>query len=85
MQKNGSASTMENRLESLKSSMRNLVDAGGERAGQLKNKAIDVKDAVVEGSSAALNRTGELIKKHPIVAIGLAFGVGYIVVRMLKK
>ncbi|HSD87966.1 MAG TPA: hypothetical protein VLB44_10650 [Kofleriaceae bacterium] len=76
---------MENRLESLKSSMRNLVDAGGERAGQLKNKAIDVKDAVVEGSSAALNRTGELIKKHPIVAIGLAFGVGYIVVRMLKK
>jgi ElaB/YqjD/DUF883 family membrane-anchored ribosome-binding protein len=85
MQKNGSASTMENRLDSLKSSVRNLVDAGGERAGQIKNKAIDVKDAFVENGSAALNRAGELIKQHPIVAVGLAFGVGYIVVRMFKK
>lgn len=85
MQKNGTASTMENRLDSLKSSVRNLVDAGGERAGQLKNKAIDVKDAVVENGSAALNRAGALIKEHPIAAVGLAFGVGYIVVRMLKK
>jgi len=45
MQKNGTAS-QENRLESLKDSVRNLVDAGGERAGQLKSKAIDAKDAV---------------------------------------
>jgi len=85
MQKNGSESTMENRFDSLKSSVRNLVDAGGERAGKIKNKAIDVKDSVVESGGAALNRAGELIKEHPIVAVGIAFGVGYIVVRMLKK
>lgn len=85
MQKNGSASTMDSRLDSLKSSVRNLVDAGGERAGKLKDKAIDVKDAVVENGSAALNRAGALIKEHPIAAVGIAFGVGYIVVRMLRK
>lgn len=84
MQKNGTGS-MENRLDSLKSGVRNLVDAGSERAGQLKEKAIDVKDSVVENGGAALRKTGSLIKDHPIAAIAIAFGIGYITVRMLKK
>jgi len=85
MQKNGSASTFENRVDALKDSVRNLVDAGGERAGQIKNKAIDVKDQVFESSSAAVTKLGSLIKEHPIAAIGVAFGIGYVTVRMLKK
>ena len=84
MQKNGSAA-FEKRLDSLKESMRNLVDAGGERAGQLKHKAIDVKDSVVENGGAALKRVGSLIKEHPIAALGIAFGVGYIAMRVLRK
>ena len=84
MQKNGTG-TLDNKLDTLKESVRNLVDAGGERAGQIKSKAIDVKDSVVENGGAALKKAGELIKEHPIAAIGIAFGVGYIVVRMLKK
>ena len=85
MQKNGTASNAENRLDSLKASVRNLVDAGGERASQLKSKAIDVKDQVVDRGGVALDRAGALIKEHPIAAIGIAFGVGYIIVRMLKR
>jgi len=85
MQKNGSASTFENRVDALKDSVRNLVDAGGERAGQIKNKAIDVKDQVFESSSAAVTKLGSLIKEHPLAAIGVAFGIGYVTVRMLKK
>jgi ElaB/YqjD/DUF883 family membrane-anchored ribosome-binding protein len=85
MQKNGTASTTDNRFESLKSSVRHLVDAGGERAGQIKNKAIDVKDAVFENGGKALDRAGSLIKEHPFIAIGIAFGVGYFAVRMLRK
>lgn len=84
MQKNGTGS-LDARLDSLKESVRNLVDAGGERAGQLKSKAIDVKDSVFENSEAALKKTSSLIKEHPIAAIGIAFGVGYIAMRMLKK
>ena len=84
MHKNGSASAS-NRLDSLKSSVRNLVDAGGERAGQLKHKAIDVKDAAMENGRAAITRTGSLIKEHPLAAIAIAFGVGYIAVRLLRR
>jgi len=84
MQKNGTGS-LENRFDSLKDSVRHLVDAGGERAGQLKTKAIDVKDSVVENGEVAIRKAGSLIKEHPIAAIGIAFGVGYIAVRLLKK
>lgn len=85
MQKNGSASAIESRIDSLKESVRNLVDAGGERAGQLKDRALGVKDTVVENSSAALNRLSALIKEHPFAALGIAFGVGYVTIRMLRK
>lgn len=84
MQKNGS-SAIENRFDSLKASVKNLVDAGGQRAGQFKDKAINVKDSFVENSEAALNRAGGMIKAHPFAALGIAFGVGYIVMRVFKK
>jgi ElaB/YqjD/DUF883 family membrane-anchored ribosome-binding protein len=85
MNKNGSASAFESRVDSLKESVRNLVDAGGERAGQIKNKAMDVKDTVVESGGAALTRLGSLIKEHPFIALGIAFGAGYVTIRLLRR
>jgi ElaB/YqjD/DUF883 family membrane-anchored ribosome-binding protein len=84
MQKNGTASS-ENKFDSLKSSVRNLVDAGGERAGQLKTKAIDAKDAVFENGEVAIRKAGSFIKEHPLAAVGAAFAISYVVVRMLKN
>ena len=84
MQKNGTAS-LENRFDSLKESARKLVDAGGEKAHALKDKAIDVKDAAFKNGGIALDKAGSLIKAHPIAAIAIAFGVGYLVIRVLKK
>jgi ElaB/YqjD/DUF883 family membrane-anchored ribosome-binding protein len=85
MQKNGSASAFETRLDQLKDTARKLFDAGGERAGQLKNRAIDMKDSVVENSKAGLDRVSAMIKEHPFIAIGIAFGVGYVAIRMFRK
>ena len=84
MQKNGTGS-VDTRIDSLKESVRNLVDAGGERAGQLKTRAVDLKDNVVEQGGIYIRKTGSIIKEHPIAAIGIAFGIGYIAVRLLKK
>jgi ElaB/YqjD/DUF883 family membrane-anchored ribosome-binding protein len=85
MQKNGTTSQLESRIDGLKESVRNLVDAGGEKAGQLKERAIGVKDSVVENSEVAINRVSALIKEHPIAALGVAFAVGYVAIRMLRK
>ena len=84
MQKNGTGA-LDNKLDTLKESVRNLVDAGGERAGQIKTKAIDVKDSVFENGGAAIKKAAELIKEHPIAAIGVAFGIGYFAMRMFRK
>lgn len=84
MQKNGTTS-LENRLDSLKEGVRNLVDKGGERAGEIKTRAIDVKDSVVENGEVAIQKAGSFIKEHPIAAIAIAFGVGYFAVRMIRK
>ncbi|HUJ57512.1 MAG TPA: hypothetical protein VLX92_03440 [Kofleriaceae bacterium] len=69
---------MEDRLDSLKESVRNLVDVGGERAQALK-------DTVVSGSKTGIKRMGSLIKEHPFLAIGIAFGVGYVAMRILRR
>jgi len=84
MQKNGSAS-LESRIDSLKESVRNLVDAGGEKAGHLKDRAIGAKDTIVENSEAAFKKMTKLIKDHPFISLGIAFGVGYVAIRMMRK
>lgn len=84
MARNG-ATTFENRLDSLKESVRNLVDVGSERAEAIKSRMADVKDTVVSSSKSGINRMGSLIKEHPIVAIGIAFGIGYVAMRVLRR
>jgi ElaB/YqjD/DUF883 family membrane-anchored ribosome-binding protein len=84
MQKNGTA-TLDNKLDQLKSTVKNLVDDGKQRADALRTKAFDVKDAVVENGGEVFNRANAFIKENPIVAIAAAFGIGYIVVRMLRR
>ena len=84
MQKNGTAS-LDNKLDQLKSTVKNLVDDGKERADALRTKAFDVKDRVVENGGEVFNRANAFIMENPIVAIAAAFGIGYIVVRMLRR
>ena len=84
MQKNGSGA-LENRLDQLKDTARKLADEGRERADELKHRAIDAKDRIVQDGRTVLDKAQSLIKEHPFVALGIAFGVGYITIRLLRK
>ena len=84
MSRNGSAA-FENRLDALKESVRGLVEMGSERASAIKDRAIDAKDAVARRGGKAINVMGRLIKDHPLAAIGIAFGIGYLVVRLVRR
>lgn len=85
MQKNGPTSQLEQRLGNLKESVRNLVDAGSERARTAKQRAMGMKDSMVDSGGAALDRIAQLIKQHPIASLGVAFSAGYFVIRMLRR
>jgi hypothetical protein len=68
--RNGTAAA----FDSLKQSMRSFVEAGGETAHRLKGRLVD-REVAFE----------DLIRKHPIAAIGIAFGVGYVLMRVFKR
>jgi len=66
------------RIDSLKDSVKDLVDAGTDRAASLK-------DATVSGVSKLASQTVKFVKHHPIAAVAIAFGVGYIAMRLVRR
>jgi ElaB/YqjD/DUF883 family membrane-anchored ribosome-binding protein len=45
----------------------------------------DAKDAVVDRGGKALTMLTKSIRKRPLLAVGIAFGVGFIVMRMARR
>jgi ElaB/YqjD/DUF883 family membrane-anchored ribosome-binding protein len=66
------------RIDSLKDSVKDLIDVGTDTAAS-------VKDATVSTASKLASRTAKLVKKHPIAAVAIAFGVGYVAMRLVRR
>ena len=57
-----------------------VVDAGV----TVRHKLSDAKDVVADASGSALSATRSMIKEHPLIAVGVAFGLGYVVMRIMR-
>jgi ElaB/YqjD/DUF883 family membrane-anchored ribosome-binding protein len=79
------ATSFEDRVSALKQSMRDIVDYGSGRAGVFKEKLGDAKDSAIAGAHTAIDKTGRMIKRHPFLAIGIALGLGFVVMRMVTR
>jgi len=66
---------IEGRLEGLKNSVKQLLDHG------LADKAGAVKDSAMNG----VEYIGSQIKKHPVAALAIAVGIGYLAMRMIRR
>ncbi len=82
---NHRAADFDARFDDLKSSLRGLVDFGAERAGVLKTKITDAGGTVSSGASSAIARLRALIMAHPFAAVGAAFGIGYVAMRIVRR
>lgn len=71
--------------DSIKDNVRNLVDQGQEKVAAIKDKVIDVKDQAMEKGTAYLDRVTDFIKARPLQSVGIAFGVGYIGMRLFRR
>ncbi|HTR54608.1 MAG TPA: hypothetical protein VMJ10_28145 [Kofleriaceae bacterium] len=78
MARNGTMEAFEDRFESLKESVRNLVDVGSSKMGGAAR-------SVIATSKTGMRRAGELVKDHPFIAIGIAFGLGFVTMRLLRR
>jgi ElaB/YqjD/DUF883 family membrane-anchored ribosome-binding protein len=68
-------------VNTIKETVRGL----GDRADVIKDRMKGVKDSVVSTSSSAADRVIAFVKEHPIAAIGIAVGVGYLAIRIARR
>jgi len=69
-----SMDTFERRIDQMKDGMKHLVDAGADKAQSVRSAA-----------STKLDNVGKLIQAHPLAAVGIAFGAGYVAMRILRR
>lgn len=63
-------------------SVRSFIDQGHQTAEVIRGRVSDVRGQVKHGGSTALERTRSYVNAHPLKAVGIAFGVGYIAMRI---
>jgi len=67
-------------IDSLESNFKSVVDYLMSHAAP-QDKASEVKSNVASFTSKA----GQAIKDHPIAALGFAFGLGYLFMRLIRR
>jgi ElaB/YqjD/DUF883 family membrane-anchored ribosome-binding protein len=89
MNKNGMTGTedniVEDKLDSIRDSVKGVVDRGAQKAEAIKNKVVEAKDQALHRSSEGLDRLAELVRAHPLKAVGIAFGLGYVGMRLFRR
>lgn len=63
---------------SVGSNLDNKLDA-------LKTRVVEVKDQAKAKSTAVIDNVTSLIKANPLKAVGIAFAVGFIGMRLLRR
>lgn len=88
MNKNGTvgqSGNLDERLDTIKESVKGFVDQGQERVDHLKTRVIDAKDKAMSRGGEYVERATDMIRANPIKAVGLAFGIGYIGMRLFRR
>jgi len=91
MNKNGMADqgsathAVDEKIDSLKETVKGLVDQGAQKVDAIKTRVVEVKDQAYTRGSDVLDRTTALIKAHPIKAVAIAFGAGYVGMRLFRR
>jgi ElaB/YqjD/DUF883 family membrane-anchored ribosome-binding protein len=81
---NGS-NTATDRVDQIKDKVRGFVDTAEERAESIKARAIEAKESAMSRGNALIERATDMIKANPLKAVGVAFGAGYIGMRLFRR
>ncbi|HEX2690395.1 MAG TPA: hypothetical protein VHN14_27460 [Kofleriaceae bacterium] len=75
---------VDEKLDPVGEIVKGLFDRGAQKIDAIKAKVIEVKDQALLRGSDVLDQATEMIKTHPIRAVGIAFATGYLVMRLLR-
>lgn len=91
MYKNGTTNvghvthTVDEKIDALSDILKGFVDHSAQRVDAIKTKVVEAKDRTILRGSDVLDRVTDLIKEHPIKAVGIAFGAGYLGMRLFRR
>lgn len=86
MQNNRSnGNTTTTRLDSVRESVKGLVDQGHDKVNAIKDAVSDLQHKATDQGGKAIDSASKLIKDHPFAAVGIAFGVGYLLMRLVRR
>jgi len=77
-------SSVDERIDSIKDSVKNLVEQGEEKANAIKHRVIEVKDQAMDRGNAVLDKSTDYIKENPLKSVAIAFGIGYVAMRLFR-
>jgi ElaB/YqjD/DUF883 family membrane-anchored ribosome-binding protein len=80
-----SGAGFDQRLDSIKESVKGLVDRGEERVGAIKERVMSAKEQAFTRGNAVMDQTTTFIRANPLKAVGIAFGLGYIGMRLFRR
>ncbi|HET7505937.1 MAG TPA: hypothetical protein VFK02_33185 [Kofleriaceae bacterium] len=83
---NGHANrAMHERIDSIAGNLKAFVDQLSNTAAVVEHRASDVKARTVSTATSFAAQTSKAIQDHPIAAIGIAFGAGYLLMRLIRR
>lgn len=83
--RSNATSEQQRRLDDIKENVRGLVERGQERVSAIKDKAVDFQHRAKARGNAVLDRVTTIIKEHPLAAVSVAFGLGYLLMRLVRR
>jgi ElaB/YqjD/DUF883 family membrane-anchored ribosome-binding protein len=81
----GLGSNIENKLDALKDKASRLVEEGSEKVDHLKHRVVDVKDQAMARGGQFMDQATSFIQANPLKSVAIAFGVGYIGMRIFRR
>jgi ElaB/YqjD/DUF883 family membrane-anchored ribosome-binding protein len=79
------AERIEERIDSLKDTVKGIVDQGAQKVDAIRSKVVEAKDQAIDRGSDAIDRVTEMIKAHPIKSVAIAFAAGYVGMRLFRR
>ncbi|HEU4731700.1 MAG TPA: hypothetical protein VFT22_27580 [Kofleriaceae bacterium] len=83
---NGHATrVLHDRVDAIAGNLKAFIDQVSSTASVVEHRASDVKARTVSTASSFAAMTDKAIQDHPIAAIAIAFGAGYVLTRLVRR
>jgi ElaB/YqjD/DUF883 family membrane-anchored ribosome-binding protein len=73
------------RIDSIAAGLKDVADQLSSTVASVKGQASDLTSHAVSRASWLRARASKAIQDHPIAAIGIAFGAGYLIMRVMRR